>query len=242
MPRFEDRLLPALQLVQAVRAEAGRVVLDELARPGVVRGRHLLALRRIVDRVVEIGLQLGEQRIRVVEIDRNGVLPLDLDALFFLKTERRKVERADRAKAELAVPRPFHVFCSKFVAPVALDALTQLESDELAGGIELERLRQLALDGKAGGHVRMVGDVLAKRARLLRIWDLLEFEQVVVQRRDRLERAETDVEVTVEALWRRGRGDDEGGAGRGDRVSDQSAGQRRCTGDAGPALEHITAI
>ena len=59
----------------------------------------------------------------------------------------------------------------------------------------------------------MEGDVLAQGHRHVRVGDLLEAEQAVVERADRLEGAEADVEVAVEALRRRRRGDDHGRAG-----------------------------
>ena len=212
-----------------------------LRGPRIVRRGDLLALRRVVDRCVEIGLQLGEQRVRIVEIDRDGVLAFDLHALRLVEAQGRQIEGADRLQSELAVPGPLHVFGGELVAPVALHALAQLEADELAGGIELERLGELALHGEAGRHVRMIGDILAEGAGYLRIGDLLEFEQIVVERGDRLEGAEADVEVAVEALRRRGRGDDQRAARRRRRLRRQSARQRRAAGECRSALEHLAA-
>jgi len=159
----------------------------------------------------------GQQRIWIVEIDRDSVFPLDFNPVFVFQTESGEKERSKRAKSKLAVPGPLHVFGGEFVAPVALDTLTQLEANELAAGVEFKRLRELALNGEAGGQVWMIGSVLAESAWLLRVWNLFELKQIVVENRDRLEGAEAHVEVAVETLWRSRRGNHQrvGGSGRG---------------------------
>jgi hypothetical protein len=52
----------------------------------------------------------------------------------------------------------------------------------------------------SGGHVRTIGGILAEGAGLLRVGDFFEFEKIVVERRDRLESAQANVEVAVETL------------------------------------------
>ena len=88
----------------------------------------------------------------------------------------------------------------------------------------------------------MVRDVLARGAWLLRIGDLLEFEQIVVERRDRFKRAEANVEVAVEALRRCGSGNDQCVAGRGARLGNQPSRERGGAGQADPSPEDVTTM
>jgi hypothetical protein len=102
-----------------------------------------------------------------------------------------------------------------------------LKANELSIRVELERLSQFALNGEAGGQVRMIGGILAEGAWLLRVGDFFEFEEIVVERRDRLESAEANVEVAVETLRRSGRGYYErvrGGGGGADQPARQPGG------------------
>jgi hypothetical protein len=86
--------LPAHQLLQLVRPEAGAVVLDELARPGIVTAAHLLALLAVVDGRVEVGVDLEQQRIRAVGVEGDDVLVLDLDVVRPGQARDRRVESA----------------------------------------------------------------------------------------------------------------------------------------------------
>jgi hypothetical protein len=52
----------------------------------------------------------------------------------------------------------------------------------------------------------MITSILAEGAWLLRIGNFFEFEEIVVERRDRLECAQANVEVAVETLGRSRRG------------------------------------
>src|SRR5262249_7941727 len=85
----------------------------------------------------------------------------------------------------------------------------------------------------------MIGDVLAEGTGRFGIGDLLELEQVVVERRDGFEGAEADVEIAVEALWRGGRGGHQRSARRGCRRRCECAWQRSATDGCGAALEHV---
>jgi len=68
----------------------------------------------------------------------------------------------------------------------------------------------------------MIGCVFAESTWLLRVGNLFELKQIVVEHRDRLEGAEAHVEVAVEALWRSRRGNDKRVCG-GARGTNQSA-------------------
>jgi hypothetical protein len=60
-------------------------------------------------------LKLGEQRVRIFEIDRYGISPLNFDTVLVLEPKRREVEGAYRAQTELSIPGPFDVFGGKLV-------------------------------------------------------------------------------------------------------------------------------
>jgi hypothetical protein len=87
----------------------------------------------------------------------------------------------------------------------------------------------------------MIGDVFAEVGGALGIRDLLELEQVIVQRGDGLERAEADIEIAVQTL-RRGRcGDHQRSAGRCGRLRCECARQGSAADQGRAALDHVAA-
>ena len=183
---------------------------------GIFRAALGLALHAVIDRGVEVGVDLEQQRIGVFDIEGDDIFVLDLDVLRTLETRHRGIEGAQRAQFERPVPGPAHILGGELVAPIALDALAQLEHGALAARVEFPTFRQLADHVDAARLVGMKADILAQGTRHFLVGDLLEAEQAVIERGNGLERTQADIEVAVEALRRCRSGDHQGRAGLGE--------------------------
>ena len=79
--RLEHGLLAPHQLLQSIGPKPGAIVLEELHRPRVVLAADLGAFGPVIDGVGEIALLLEQDRVRLVEVERNGVVVFDLDLI-----------------------------------------------------------------------------------------------------------------------------------------------------------------
>ena len=237
---LKHRLLAAHDLLHLVRAEAGGFVLQELARPGIVAARDLLALGRVVDRVGEVDHLLEQQRAGFRRMERDHVAPFSLDLVLLLDVDDAGLERPESGQVQLAYPGPTHVLGGQLVAPVAHDALAQPEAGDLTVVGELPFLGELAGHRQVVRLVSADADVLAPRVRRIGVRDLLVAEQVVVQRADRVDGTEADVELVIEALRRRRRGDHHGRLPilRED-LARRAAAEERCAANRG-GVQHET--
>ena len=128
----EDGLLAARELLQLVGTEARTLVLDELAGPRIVGATHFLALRAVVDGRVEIGVDLQQQRVRIVGVEGHDIFVLYLDVFRALQPRNSRIECTERAELEGPVPGPSHVLGRELIAPVALHTLAEFENHSLA--------------------------------------------------------------------------------------------------------------
>ena len=165
-------------------------------------------------------MDLEQQRIWFFDVEGYDIFALDLDVFRLLQTAHCGVECARGAQFEGAIPCPAYILRSELIAPVALDALAELEDGALAARIQLPAFSKLADHVDAAGLVSVEGDVLASGRRNFLIGDLLEAQQAVIQGCDRFESPKADIEIAVKALRGGRRRHDKRGPGLRHRAGD----------------------